>query len=276
MSGTDTTRTAPRNVPALLLQLRESAYTGTVTVSGTPGGSIHLRDGLVCAVVTPGAPTTESALLKSGRVDDNGWTAARAAVREDDGLGAELVERGLVGAVELEVTCTAAVFDGAFAMALSPPGGWEISGPVPAVVVRPGIEPRRLAEETNRRMAELTRLWGPPGQLARTRIRRPAIAAGPPPRHLHSRHRDVLLTVNGRRTPRDIAFALGRGLYGVMLDLIRLDALRLLQWEALTAAGRTGTAPRAPEPRRAGPPPGTAPLPRRNPGGHIPDRRGTL
>lgn len=53
MSGTDTTRTAPRNVPALLLQLRESAYTGTVTVSGTPGGSIHLRDGLVCAVVTP-------------------------------------------------------------------------------------------------------------------------------------------------------------------------------------------------------------------------------
>lgn len=116
----------PRNVPALLLGLRAEKFNGSVRVAGSPGGTIHLRDGLVGAIETPGTPTVESILLKSGRVEDDAWAAVRTTGRQGDRIGSELVARGFVGAAELEVVCTAAVFEGAFAMALSLPGGWEV------------------------------------------------------------------------------------------------------------------------------------------------------
>ncbi|GAA2631276.1 hypothetical protein [Streptomyces vastus] len=268
------TALTPRNVPALLLRLREESFSGTVRVSGLPGGSIHLRNGLVGAIETPGAPTVTSALLTSGRISDEDWLAACAAEPDADRLGGHLVAEGLTGAAELEVVCTAAVFDAAFAMALSPPGSWELSDRESALVAEPGVEPRQLTEETSRRMALLSRLWGPPGELTRVR---PAPVAGAGPRGsdgwLARRHRDVLAGVNGRRTPRDIAFALGRGLYAVMLDLIRMEALNLVQWETRTTAdGRPSTAPRVPQADtitavRA---PEAAPLPKRRPGGAPP------
>jgi len=268
--------TAPpaRNVPALLLRLRGEGFSGTVRVSGLPGGSIHLRNGLVGAIETPGAPTVTSALLTSGRISDEDWLAACAAEPDADRLGGHLVAEGLIGAAELEVICAAAVFDAAFAMALSPPGSWELGDREPALVAEPGVEPRQLTEETSRRMALLSRLWGPPGELTRVR---PAPVAGAGPRGsdrwLARRHRDVLNSVNGRRTPRDIAFALGRGLYAVMLDLIRMEALHLIQWDARTTAdGRPSTAPRVPraDTTTAVRAPEAAPLPKRKPGGVSP------
>ncbi|MER5223386.1 hypothetical protein ABT032_23920 [Streptomyces flaveus] len=270
-----------RNVPALLQGLRAEGFSGTVRVSGLPGGAIHLRNGLVGAIETPGAPTATSALLTSGRIGDEDWLAACAAEPDADRLAGHLVAEGLIGAAELEVVCTAAVFDAAFAMALSPPGSWELSDREPALVAEPGVEPRQLTEETSRRMTLLSRLWGPPGELTRVR---PAPVTGAGPRGsdgwLARRHRDVLDSVNGRRTPRDIAFALGRGLYAVMLDLIRMEALHLVQWETRTTAdGRPSTAPRVPQadattaaPASTSVPaaPDAAPLPKRRPGGVSP------
>ncbi|SFN86831.1 hypothetical protein SAMN04487980_103541 [Streptomyces sp. cf124] len=263
-----------RNVPALLQALHQESYTGTVRVSGSPGGTIHLRDGLIGAIETPGAPTATSTLLASGRIDDDAWLAACAAEPAADRLAAQLVAAGLIGAAELEVVCTAAVFDGAFAMALSPPGGWELTERRPTLLARPGIEPRPLAEETTRRMALLTRLWGPAGELARIRPR-PAGAHGTPEpdARLTRRHRDLVESANGRRTPRDLAFARGRGLYAVMLDLIRLEARRAVHWETRPVPdGRPSTAPRAlqgqPAPDEQSPRAG--PLPRRRPGGGSP------
>nr|WP_206439973.1 hypothetical protein [Streptomyces scabichelini] len=257
-----------------MLGLREEGFSGTVRVSGPPAGSIHLRNGLVCAIETPGAPTVTTALLASGRIEDEAWLAACAAEPDADRLGGHLVAEGLIGAAELEVVCSAAVFDGAFAMSLSPMGSWELSDREPTVVAEPGVEPRQLTEETSRRMASLSRLWGPPGELARVR---PVPVAGSGPRgsdgRLAHRHRDVLDNVNGRRTPRDIAFALGRGLYAVMLDLIRLEALRLVQWQAgATPDGRPSTAPRVPgrDPSTDAPAQKAGPLPRRRPGGAVP------
>ena len=279
-----------RNLPALLQGLYEEGFTGTVRVSGAPGGTIHLRDGLIGAVETPGAPTATSVLLTPGRIDDEAWLAACAAERDVDRLGGQLVAAGLIGAAELEVVCTAAVFDAAFAMALGPPGSWTLSDPEPTLLAVPGVEPRRLTEETTRRMARLSGPWGAPGELARVR---PTPVPGPGPgRWLPHRNQSVLNTVNGRRTARDIAFTLGRGLYAVMLDLTRLEALELVRWEAgREPGGRPSTAPRVlPERRSATPQPsrsgagsgagaGTGagsgfgsqskaePLPRRRPGG---------
>ncbi|MDT0566601.1 DUF4388 domain-containing protein [Streptomyces sp. DSM 3412] len=263
-----------RNVPALLQALHQEGYTGTVEVSGSPGGTIHLRDGLIGAIETPGAPTATSTLLASGRIDDDAWLAACAAEPDADRLAAHLITAGLIGAAELEVVCTAAVFDGAFAMALSPPGGWELTGRRPALLARPGVEPRPLAEETTRRMALLARSWGPAGELARIRPR-PVDGPDTPESdgRLTGRHRDLVESANGRRTPRDIAFARGRGLYAVMLDLIRLEARRAVHWETRAAPdSRPSTAPRVPQgqPAPDEPSPRAGPLPRRRPGGGSP------
>ncbi|MPY61215.1 hypothetical protein [Streptomyces spongiae] len=273
--------TAPeaRNVPALLLGLREEGFSGTVRVSGHPGGTIHLRNGLVGAVETPGAPTVTSALLTSGRIGDEDWLAACAAEPDADRLGGHLVAAGLIGAAEREVVCAAAVFDGAFAMALSPPGSWELSDREPALLAEPGVEPRQLTEETSRRMALLARSGGAPSEL--TRVRPAAVASSGPrrPGGLARRHQDVLDHVNGRRTPRDIAFALGRGLYAVLLDLIRLEALNLVRWDVKAAPdSRPSTAPRAAgaDSPAAAAAPKVVPLPKRRPGGGFPGHDGGL
>lgn len=272
-----------RNVPALLQALREEEFTGTVRVSGSPGGTIHLRGGLVGAIETPGAPTAASALLTTGRVDDEAWLAACATEPDADRVGAHLVAAGLIGAAELEIICTAAVFDGAFAMALGPAGGWETGDREPTLVAAPGVEPRALTEEVTRRTGVLARTGVTPGELARLR---PEVAGdtgsgamgatgaggGRSGAWLSRRHRELLDRVNGRRTPRDLAFALGRGLFAVMLDLNRLEALELIRWEARAAPGnRPSTAPRVAPESPTGPP-AAGPLPKRRPGGTSPAR----
>ncbi|MCX4234352.1 DUF4388 domain-containing protein [Streptomyces ortus] len=270
------TTTEARNLPALLQGLHEEGYGGTVRVSGSPGGTIHLRDGLIVAVETPGAPSATSVLLTPGRVDDETWLAACAAEPDTDRLGGYLVSAGLIGAAELEVVCTAAVFDAAFAMAIGPPGGWTLDGPEPALHAGAGVEPRRLTEETTRRIVRLSGPWGAPGELAR--IRPAAVPDAGLRRGLPDRHRAVLSTVNGRRTARDMAFTLGRGLFAIMLDLTRLEAQDLIRWETGgPAEGRPSTAPRVlpgrgasdapvPGPPRAEPAANPAPLPRRTRG----------
>lgn len=132
-------------------------------------------------------------------------------------------------------------------------------------------------------MAFLSQVWGPPGNFARTRIglaEAEAEAEGEAEngseagahgraRWLPSRHRSILESVNGRRTPRDIAFVLGRGLYATMLDLIRMEALGLVEWDHRPAPlSRPSTAPRTAESNPSGASARLATtLPRRNPGG---------
>jgi hypothetical protein len=260
----------PRNVAALLKQLREARFTGTVTVSGAPGGTFHLNGGLVGAVHTPGAPGAESLLLRSRRVAEDAWEKALDASRTTGGLAAALTGAGLAGAAELEVVCTAAVYDGAFAMALGPPGAWEVTAadaPDPALLARAAVEPGGLVKETSRRMALLARLWAPPADLARLRPRPTAQAETA---RLTPRHLTLLRHADGRRTPRDIAFATGRGVYPVLLDLARLHARDLVHGGAARPTGALpSAAPRGRE--AAAPQPGGAvPLPRRSPGSQLP------
>ncbi|MGW5233182.1 DUF4388 domain-containing protein [Streptomyces nodosus] len=265
------TRTdGPRNVPALLNTLYDEGRTGTVVISGTPGGRIHLRAGRIVAVETPGAPSVESLLRTSGHIDDAAWRSACAADgAAEGGVGAELQARGLLAPEEFEIACTAAVFDGAFALALSPPGHWDVTEAVSMAVVGPAFEPQLLAAETSRRLLLLSRLWGSPAEFARTRIRPVADR----PASVPSRYATLLTAANGRRTPRDIAFALGRGTYAVMLDLARMAELGLLHHVKPATAGRPSTAPRRPTlGTHHVPPPTDRPLPRRSPGTHRPHR----
>ncbi|MGV9266908.1 hypothetical protein ACWDRR_19870 [Kitasatospora sp. NPDC003701] len=268
---------AARRVAARLRELGGEGFTGSVTASGAPGGAIHLEDGLVTAVETPAAPTAETLLLKSRRVSETDWRAVESVVSATcpgdastvggTDLGAALLAQGAIGAGELEVVCAAAVFDGAFALVLSPPDDWRtVEEPLPParIALRPGIAPQELFEEAARRLALLERLWGSPAELARIRIK-PAVSFGSGVARAPVRYRRILDAATGRRTARDISFVLGRGVFAVLLDIARMDARRLLHREGgHRGALAPSVAPRMPS---AGPlPAATAPLPRRVPG----------
>ncbi|MGW3952970.1 hypothetical protein ACWEKM_19075 [Streptomyces sp. NPDC004752] len=260
---------APRNLPALLAALHEDERDAAVTVGGSPGGTIHLRQGRIVGVDTPGAPSAESTLLKSGRVEDSAWAMACAASGSDGNtLRDELRRRGLLTPEEFEIVCTAALFDGAFALGLGSAAEWEVREPSRPVVTARAFAPHLVTAETTRRLATITELWGSATELARTRIR----TANASPARLLPRHTAILEAANGRRTPRDIAFALGRGTYAVMLDLSHLRALGLVEHDT-PPLGRPSTAPRMPGPRTGTPlPAAQAPLPQRSPGAHHPHR----
>jgi len=266
------TAAGPRNLPALLVGLRERRFTGAVTVSGTPGGTIHVRDGLVVAIHTPGAPAPDALLLRSRRVGEDEWNAALEAGRGDGRPDAALVALGTIGAGELDAVCRASVFDGAFAMSLSPSAEWTVDEavPTPAFAADVGVEPQPLADETARRMLLLSGLWGPLGEFAGSRIKpAPRVEMARVP--MVSRFHDVLAAANGRRGPRDIAFALGRGVYAVMLDLARMHERRLVQRDVPSGAGPVPILT-ARMPGDSGPAPDVdhALLPRRSPGTHRP------
>ncbi|MET9218934.1 hypothetical protein ABZX65_09220 [Streptomyces sp. NPDC003300] len=279
-SDSDPELRVPRNVPALLAQLRQERFTGAVTVEGGPGGTLFLREGLVGAVETPAAPSARSLLLKSGRIDEREWEAALAALPENGELGAVLTARGSVTAAELFVVCTAALFDGAFAMALQPVTGWRTDpergpghgpGRGPELAAWPGQEPARLTEETALRLRTLREMVPSVGEFARGAVRAEARSDAD---RIGERGRTLLLAANGRRTPRDLAFALGRGVYPVMLDLARIATRRAAARDDDPLAPRPLLTARAAD-RQSPPPPGAddRPLPRRQPGGQLPSTR---
>ncbi|MGW7547571.1 hypothetical protein ACWGKQ_41685 [Streptomyces sp. NPDC054770] len=262
------TQEAPtaRNVPALLAALHTEKRSCAVLVSGAPGGVIHVRDGLVVGMETPGAPGVEVLLLKSQRITEDDWTAARATGADPARPALELVARGLLGAVELAVIGRAALFDAAFALALTSPDGWEVTAPRPLLDTGTAVPPDRLVTENSCRIRLLSNERGATARFARDRLE-PAAAARDPQQtaRLSPRHRALLTAADGRRTPRDIAFTLGRGLFAVLLDLRDLLDLGFLQPPSASPAGRPSTAPRTPPtPSTAAPhPSATTPLPRR-------------
>jgi hypothetical protein len=237
----------PRNVAALLNRLSGEEFSGAVSVRGIPGGVVHVSRGLVVSVRTPAAPPVETLLVKSRRISQEDWSAAHEhSVLSGAGTGslaAALVDRGVIGRAELDVTCTAALFDAAFAMSLRPAAGWDVDpqAPPPDPAVLTGIAPRRLTEETTRRAAALRRTWNSLSEFAAAPIRPSSRIESTA---LNPRYRDILLHANGRRTPRDLAFVLGRGVFAVMSDLERMHNRELIRWEAPRAAPAPSVAPR--------------------------------
>ena len=231
--------------------LRQAHYerlTGRLAAPGFVGVEILLADGLVTAVLTPASPGPDSVLLRSGRVNQVEWARAVDAVGERGRLDEILVSRSLVRGGELDVIRVAALFDAMFAVCLDAPEDWEArpagSGIEPPLPLVPGIPPALLLAEADRRCAKLSRRWGSPAQLARTRpqVTVKATQAGT---GAIERHREILLCANGRRTPRDIAFVLGRGVYAVMVDLGQLESRGMVQTkEQAVPAALPSAAPR--------------------------------
>ena len=138
-------------------------------------------------------------------------------------------------------------------------------GPVDFVLpLQPGAEPDGLLAETSRRIRVLAAL---PARNSRDRIVA-ATGAVQPGVRLGDGQDEILALADGRRTARDLAFALGRGVYATMLQLARMQQAGLLvavpSRAADAAAARTAPPGQPQRPagrlRAAAPPAGHAGL----------------
>ncbi|MFD1660968.1 MarR family transcriptional regulator [Streptomyces caeni] len=236
---------------------------GGLRVSGRPGGVVHIRDGLVVAVASPGAPGPGTLLLRSGR------------------SGA--------GAAALRVVRVMAMQDAVFAIIAGQVDGCEaIEDPAePPDALAVGEMPTRLLHQAARRLAALDVLPHP----LRPDRERPLPAVEVDLARFGAVQREVMLHADGRRTARDIAFSTGRAVYTVTVEMARLLGAGYLECVASAAPAvrirghvpaeglRPRTPPRAepraeqqgaaaPGPERAAspPPPPESVLPRRTPG----------
>jgi len=241
----------------------DSKFCGVLWVEGWPGGAIYLEDGRIIACHTPGAPSLEVILLRSGRISESDWNAAfTAAAVSDNQMTAELTSRGLVGAGELEALLRTTVADAVFALVSGRIASWrtELSKESYSLLLSPGVNAAWLLAEATRRTKALAAFPGPAlSALDRVALTSAAARRSPP---LGQGRDEILALADGRRTARDLAFASGCGLYTTMLQLIRMRADGLVVTSPPSRASKPPGSPEA-EPGTEDSDGTTAGLPRR-------------
>lgn len=207
-----------------LRQYAAANFSGVLQVDGRPGGTVYFSSGRISACETSGAPSLEVVLLRSRRIPETDWDAAftAAAVGERQ-ITAELVGRELIQAGELEALLRIALADAMFALLSGQVNGWLKAPQADCLLpLTPSAQCGWLIAEATRRGQVLAAFPGPP-LSAQDRI-----TAGPAAGRSSYRlgpDQDAILTLaDGPRTARDVAFALGRGLYETMLELARMRA----------------------------------------------------
>jgi hypothetical protein len=196
---------------------------GVLHIVGDPGGLFHLRDGLVVAVDSPGAPGAEALLLRSGRISEEDWTEAFREGVKKRSRRPELVSPGRVGSGELQVVAMLAAQDGAFAVAAGSVEEFVIDEgkwiDVLLPVVR-GIDPEELLRQTARRLDAVASLPFPVSPY-RERVA-PAPDVDVSRSSLSKGQREILAHATGRRSARDISFMVGRSVYPVTVEISRM------------------------------------------------------
>lgn len=219
-------------------RIRAAAATGrdgVLQVVGDPGGLVYLAGGRVLLAQTWAAPGVDLLVLHRTR-DRQGRHELLAAVGSSEGRDSvaaqarRLLQSGGVPPVELDVVRQQAVADAAFAL-LATDGTtmvrtrffrgerpWtQLSDPVPVDTL--------TAEAARRRQALVTleSTVGPRSPVRRARrLPVPAVRLTPA-------RWDLVVHADGTRTPADLAWLLGRGLFATTLEVSRLERLGLLE-----------------------------------------------
>ncbi|HET7018867.1 MAG TPA: hypothetical protein VFI65_33425 [Streptosporangiaceae bacterium] len=258
-----------------LLACEVERLSGVLKVTGEPGGLIHLTDGNVTAIETAGAPGPDLILVRSGRISEASWADAFTAAAAGGRMGSELVARGLIGEGELEAVLRTALADAMFAVAGGRADETTIEqAATPSLLpLEQPAAPGWLLFETSRRLAVLACA----ADLVRhdqDRVTADQAAPAAEGGNLPPGQDEILALANGRRTARDMAFILGRGVYSLSLELTRMNANGLVRITSRRAIGpaRARTAPRpskvlAPDEERTAK---TNDLPRRHQPGRQP------
>jgi hypothetical protein len=213
-------------------QCNADRITAALVLIGDPGGVVNFRDGVVIAVHSPGAP---GVTMLSGDAEG-----------PSDRVGA-------------------AMADAAFAIAIGDISHYLVDDT--ADVLSPtsaGISPGRLLGQVAIRLAVLA---ASPCPVSPYRERPVPTGRAEPAVEL----REIVTHATGRRTARDIAFTIGRGVHSVTMDVARLlgdDVLALAPAAVFT--GRVHHPAVALRPRTTVPRPADVapvdPLPVRRPG----------
>ncbi|WDT91913.1 helix-turn-helix transcriptional regulator [Streptomyces sp. SCSIO-PteL053] len=204
-------------------------------------GTLYLADGQVVHAESPATPGIDVLLTTGGTLRHEGWWDAVAQAGAGHRVGRYLVDSGHVPGGALELCHLGALYDAAF-FALAPTGTparfrygvahWI--GPVRPVPVA------AVERETLRRREFLDRIWPDPACDSAPLLRTVHGTGGPVP----ARQRRLLELVDGVRTASDIAQALGRSAFHILVDLRRLAAAGLVE------AVRTPPLPAAATPGR--------------------------
>ncbi|MEV6569699.1 transcriptional regulator [Streptomyces sp. NPDC051577] len=213
----------PVEVSPLLTRLAAERATGALL---RDRGTLFLEDGRVVHAESPSTPGLDVLLTTGGGLAPERWNDAvnQAGARRQ--VARYLVDSGGLAGGELEICHLAAIFDAAF-FALSPGSGpsrfrrgathWIGSvRSVPAAAVE---------RETRRRRELLDAVW--PYPLLDTAPVVPRQAA--PGQTITARQRFLLHQADGRRTPADLAWVLGRPAFHTLLDVRRLAAAGLVE-----------------------------------------------
>ena len=218
----EATDLADSKLAGALRQYAADRFSGDLQVDGQPGGTVCLRDGRVSACETSGAPNLEVILLRTRRVSETDWDAAfTAAAVNERPMTTELVGRDLLGAGEVEAFLRIALADAVFALVTGQVDGWTETPSADCLLpLTPAARSGWLLAEATRR-AQVLASFPEPLVSAQGRVAAApgSVLAG---RVIGQGRDEILALADGRRTARDIAFALGRGLYETMLQLARM------------------------------------------------------
>jgi hypothetical protein len=220
--------TGPANsvLTDVLKERAATKFSGALRVDGQPGGIIYFVAGRISGCETSGAPSLEVILLRSQRVSVSDWEAAfTAAAVGRRQMIVELVERDLLGAGEAEALLRTALADAMFALVSGRFDGWTDAPAAECLLpLTPAVGSGWLLNEAERRRQVLASF---PAPVARAQDRIAAVPAAA--RGMVGQGQDeILALVDGRRTARDLAFALGRGLYETLLQLARMQAANVV------------------------------------------------
>lgn len=215
--------------PASAGPLDQLAAEGATGALRGPSGCFYLVDGAVACVESVTAPGLGARLAAAGKVPPERWQDARDAAGAQHTGGRHLVDAGLLTQGELEICHLGALLDAAFfALPLLmaddvsfTPGAGHWLG----VVRRVGAAP--LQQATARRHALLGRLapWAAVDTSPVVPLDAPARPVTMRPT---GRQRRLLAHADGRRTPHELALALGRSAFVTLLDVRRLAAAGLV------------------------------------------------
>jgi len=101
-----------------LTTLTRGRASGVLRIDGHPGGAVYLDEGRLVFAEAAGVPDVGARLIGARRLSAEQWTALRAVDRPPGGLGALLVERGLVARDELLAVLRSAALDAITALTL--------------------------------------------------------------------------------------------------------------------------------------------------------------
>ncbi|WP_327359042.1 transcriptional regulator [Streptomyces sp. NBC_01304] len=204
--------------------LRLAAERATGALQREPG-TLHLVDGQVVHAESPRSPGLDTLLIAQGRLSQADWDEARAGAGDPHRAAEHLVKNGRLSLGELELCRLSALFDAAY-FALAPHGGpTRFRHGTARAGDRPwSVAVQRVIGESLRRRRLLDGLWPGPHLDDRPLVRRPPAAGQCVPGRL----RAVLALADGSRTPTDIAGALGRPAFHVLLEVRRLAVAGLI------------------------------------------------